>query len=280
MLKKCHVIILKEVFLSLGQSLWNGDKLNKAIIFGITSEIGEYTAEHLKIDNWDVYGTSRTKSSPKIAKLDLHNHDQVENFIFNTQWLENWTLACFFAATMKPIGPFFNIDFKEWEESIYINIISQISLLHKIWPYRNKHDKVTVSFLAGGGTNSEFDNYSAYCISKIALIKFTELISSENPNSKFFIIGPGYMKTKIHNETLEAGEMAGRNLKKTLDFFDSKGTTFERFYDHFKWCLNSSIKEISGRNFSTVHDSWEGSNSLLARLELDPDLFKLRRKVQ
>ena len=252
--------------------------MNKAIIFGITSEIGEYTAEHLKIDNWDVYGTSRTKSSPKIAKLDLHNRDEVENFVCTTKWLESWTLACFFAGTMKPIGPFFGVDFKEWEENIYINTIAQISLLHKIWPYRNKKEEVTVSFLAGGGTNSEFDNYSAYCISKIALIKFTELLASENPNSKFFIIGPGYMKTKIHKETLEAGELAGGNLKKTMHFLDSEGTTFDRFYNHLNWCLNSSINSISGRNFSTVYDDWDESSGLLKKLEHDPDLFKLRRQ--
>jgi len=254
--------------------------VNKAIIFGITSEIGEYTAEHLKIDNWDVYGTSRTKSSPKIAKLDLNNRDEVENFVCTTQWLENWSLACFFAATMKPIGPFFDLDFKKWEESIYINFISQLSLLHKIWPYRNKKEEVTISFLAGGGTNSEFDNYSAYCISKIALIKFTELVSSENPNSKFFIIGPGYMKTKIHEETLEAGESAGDNLRKTLQFLNTEGTTFDRFYKHFKWCLNSPINSISGRNFSTAYDDWNESYSLLEKLEHDQDLFKLRRKNQ
>lgn len=254
--------------------------MNKAIIFGITSEIGDFTAKHLKNDDWDVYGTSRTKSSPTIAKLDLRNHQEVENFLYTTPWLENWNLACFFAGTMKPIGPFFDIDFIEWEESFSINIMSQIRLLHKIWPYRDKNEEVTVSFLAGGGTNSEFDNYSAYCISKIALIKFTELISSENPNSKFFIIGPGYMKTKIHNETLEAGKLAGANLNKTLSFLNTEGTTFDQFYQHFKWCLNSSIKSISGRNFSTAYDRWQESSSLIEKLEQDPDLFKLRRKNQ
>ena len=253
--------------------------MNKAIIFGITSEIGSSTAKKLENDNWDVYGTSRGESTDRIVHLDLNNDSEFQNFVKNTPWLNNWSLVCFFAGTMKPIGPFFDISVEEWEENFHINVVSQLKLLHKIWPYRDKKSGVSVSFLAGGGTNSTFDNYSAYSTSKIALIKFTELIASENPKDKFFIIGPGYMKTKIHNETLEAGERAGANLKKTLEFFNSKGTTFDRFYDHFKWCLSSSIKEISGRNFSTAHDKWDESNSLLEQLEIDPNLFKLRRKV-
>lgn len=252
--------------------------MNKAVVFGVTSEIGSFTAKKLETDNWDVYGTSRVESSDKIMLLDFNNDNDVQNFIDKTPWLDNWSLVCFFAGTMKPIGPFFDVSFDKWEESLHINFISQLKLLHSIWPFRDKKNGVSVSFLAGGGTNSTFDNYSAYCISKIALIKFTELMASENPKDKFFIIGPGFIKTKIHNETLEAGKMAGNNLKKTLDFFGTDGTTFDRFYDHFKWCLNSSIEEISGRNFSTVHDRWDESNSLLARLKLDQDLFKLRRK--
>ena len=51
--------------------------------------------------------------------------------------------------------------------------------------------------MAGGGTNNPFTNYSAYCVSKIALIKMCELIDDEYKNLNVFIIGPGLLKPKL-----------------------------------------------------------------------------------
>ena len=45
--------------------------------------------------------------------------------------LENWTLACFFAATMKPIGPFFNIDFKKGNKNDIFNQNYKFYLLNE-----------------------------------------------------------------------------------------------------------------------------------------------------
>ena len=70
-------------------------------------------------------------------------------------------------------------------------------------------------FFAGGGTNGAVEHYSAYTISKIASIKVCELLAAEYPEHVFFALGPGWVDTKIHEQTLMAGPMAGRNHQKT-----------------------------------------------------------------
>ena len=50
-----------------------------------------------------------------------------------------------------------------------------------------------------------FDNYSAYCVGKLLLIKMTELLDSECPDLQVSIIGTGWVNTKIHRQTLAAG---------------------------------------------------------------------------
>ena len=42
---------------------------------------------------------------------------------------------------------------------------------------------------------------------------------------KFTILGPGWVKTKIHNQTLKAKSKAGLNYKKTLDLEKSANAT-------------------------------------------------------
>lgn len=252
--------------------------MRKAFICGITSDIGQGIAGLLEQDGWKVLGTSSRLSSHNIWKIDLANSSQISNVIFEENKIKDWTLLCLFAGTMEPIGSFFECDSKDWERSFYINLFSQLNILKKLWNFRSKKDQVNVCFLAGGGTNSTFDNYSAYCISKIALIKFVELIASENKKEKFFIIGPGFMDTKIHNETYRAGDKAGTNLNKTKKLSKGAITSITRLYRNIMWCVNQPIESISGRNFSTVNDPWDTNSDLGEILTSNPEVYKLRRK--
>ena len=251
--------------------------MKKSLIIGITSDIGTGIKKRLEDDDWQVLGTSSTYQSDSVFKLDLADPKQVELFANQLTQYKDWSLLCLFAGTMEPIGTFFDTDFSSWEKNFRINVLSQLKILQMLWEYRAKFTEVNVCFLAGGGTNSTFDNYSAYCLSKIALIKFVELIGSENTEGKFFIIGPGFMKTKIHNQTLRAGKKAGANFKKTEIFMENNGTTLDKLYQHIKWCMAQPRNAINGRNFSTVHDTWESGTDLSNLLVKDSELFKLRR---
>ena len=123
-----------------------------------------------------------------------------------------WNTLFSSIGTTVPIGNFFNLSFSNWKKSIYTNFISQLNVLHELFPLRKK-TMTNVIFLAGGGTNNPFTNYSAYCVSKIALIKMCELLDDEIKNLNIFILGPGFTKTKTHFETLKAGKLAGKILK-------------------------------------------------------------------
>jgi hypothetical protein len=95
---------------------------------------------------------------------------------------------------------------------------------------------------------------------------------------KIQIVGPGFVQTKIHYETLEAGEAAGKNLERVRDFMSSEdqGTKFEEIYDCLKWFDQEKKDVVSGRNFSIVHDQW-GDERLKMQLAADKNMYKLRR---
>ena len=136
-----------------------------------------------------------------------------------------------------------------------------------------------VAFFAGGGTNNPFRNYSAYCLSKILLIKMCELLDDEAGDLKTYILGPGYVRTKIHDETLRAAGQAGDNMEKTRRFLESDGTPMDDIFDCLEWCVAQDRSVVGGRNFSVVHDPWRNGGAALAEsLANDPDKFKLRRR--
>jgi len=181
---------------------------------------------------------------------------------------------------MEPIGKFFKCDFDTWEQSIRVNSTAQLRLLHEIYPLRRKGSTCHVVFFAGGGTNNPFTNYSAYCAAKIMLIKICELLDDENKDLNVFIIGPGWVRTKIHNQTLNSRSAAGRNYERTLEFIRSKnnGTDYKDIYDCINWCIAQGRAVSGGRNFSVAHDIWHNGGKALARqLRATHDKFKLRR---
>ncbi len=253
------------------------------LIIGINSGIGMAIAQKLNKDGHNLYGTTRNKellerhsNEGKIYYLDLDKTDSIDNFANETMKELNWDNLIFCPATMEPIGPFETLDISKWVNNFSLNFTSQIYLLQKLLKSRNPF-KSKVIFFAGGGTNSSPKNYSCYVASKIALIKMVELLDNEIVNTTFTILGPGWVKTKIHSQSLMPGNESYESYKETKrrlnenDFVHINEVT-----DSIMWILNQPKEIVGGRNFSTVHDPW-GSEELELLLKSDPNVFKLRR---
>ena len=191
-----------------------------------------------------------------------------------------WDVMISAVGVLAPIGPFFSLDFDAWQDSVVVNSLAQLRVLHALYPQRASDRIAKVVFFAGGGTNSAFDCYSAYCLGKLSLIKATELLDSEYPDLQVSIIGTGWVNTKIHRQTVAAGEAAGINFDKTRQFMsdDVGGASLERVAECVDWCLAAPRDAVGGRNFSLVHDDW-ADPAFVARLQSDPGSHKLRRRV-
>jgi len=248
-----------------------------AIILGITADIGRALAERLICDGWTVTGLGRDLGrvadlGATCIEIDMKDSASVASVCGQ---IGRWDLFVSSVGTMTPIGPFFDLNFEEWEGSIIVNLTGQLRVLHALWSKRVLRPHIM--FFAGGGTNNPMPNYSAYCVSKIALIKMVELIDDEVSEANVFINGPGFTRTRIHEETLSAGILAGEGLAKTETLLESgNGTSMDDIYKHMQWCMAHPLA-ASGRNFSTVHDPWRYGNILATALEGEPDALRLRR---
>jgi NADP-dependent 3-hydroxy acid dehydrogenase YdfG len=253
------------------------------VILGINADIGSNLANLFINDGYKVIGTYRKKKPTNIPKADIYKCDitkkkDIEKFVATLKKKNiKWDIMFSSVGTSEPISKFFDTNFNIWRKSVNVNFISQLEVIHFLYKLRSGN-KNSIILLAGGGTNSPFTNYSAYCVSKIALIKMCELIDDEYKNLNTFIIGPGFTKTKTHLETIKAGKKAGKNYLRVKKFLKSsnQGTSFKKIYECILWGIKESRKVTGGRNFSVVHDKW-GTNRLKNNLLNDTGKYKLRR---
>ncbi len=262
----------------------------KAIVISATSGIGEALCKSWAKKGWRVFGTYRSHSSAvealeqesgiKLVPCDLASVSSIQKACNLLKSIcDEWDILVFAAGTLDPIGPFESVDFEEWEKSLQVNFTQQMRILHTLLPVRNKKSqKSSVLFFAGGGANSAVVNYSSYAISKISLTKMCEFLDAEIPDTNFSIVGPGWVKTKIHESTLKAGrERAGINFDKTKDRLEgTEWVPMDQVIECCTWIVTTQSSGVKGRNFSVAHDRF-GTRELERALENDPDMYKLRR---
>jgi len=242
----------------------------RILIISASSDIGLALSKHWIAIGHEVIGTYR-RASPAMEVLRQHGMKFIQYDLADARSTErgivelrqhgiSWDALVFCPGAQEPVGSFLDVDFAEWVKSIEINFTGQMRMTHALLPLRNTESPrgPLVLYFAGGGTNNATVNYSAYTISKIALIKMCELLDAEIGDSRFTILGPGWVKTKIHDATLSAGaKKAGGNYQRTIEkLAGNECNPMERVVACCDWVLTSPRALVSGRNFSVVFDAW------------------------
>ena len=259
-------------------------------VLSASADIGCALAGFYADDGWNVVGTYRSPAGvatlagrPNVTLLscDVASPDSLRAAVDDYRRLNRpWDVFVSAVGQLDPIGPWTSLDFDAWEQSVIVNSTGQLRALHALYPLRRTGREVHAAFFAGGGTNNPLTNYSAYCVSKILLIKMCELLHDEVADLNAFIMGPGFLPTKIHRQTLEHEEAAGPGYAKTLEFYRhaDRSATYRKIYECLTWCVAQGRTVVGGRNIAVEHDAWKDRGSALAEaLRDDPDKFRLRR---
>jgi len=261
------------------------------VIVSASSDIATGMLRHYLEQDIEVLATYRRMSEPlsqlrgcKLLTLvkmdlsaDLENNKLLDEFVSDSH---GWDAVIFATGTQDPVGLFSETDFNDWMNSVSVNSLAQLQLLYRLLPARRIASGAAlphVLFFAGAGSNGAPPRYSAYIISKIILTKMVELLDVENPDVKFSIIGPGWVKTKIHQSTIDAKDRAGINYEKTLQMLRADELTpIGKIIEVFDWCISQPRDVVSGRNFSVVFDQVH-DRRLVEALRRDVNMYKLRR---
>lgn len=162
------------------------------------------------------------------------------------------------AGIQSPIGSFLENDLLEWEQAINVNLLGAVRLTHAVLPMMQARRLGKIINFSGGGATAPRPNFSAYAVSKAALVRFTETLAVElEPhNIQVNAVAPGAVNTRMLDEILAAGEKAGAEYEQALERLKSGGTPVELVCELILFLASTASGRLTGKLISAPHDPW------------------------
>lgn len=183
------------------------------------------------------------------------------------------------AGIQGPIGSLIEVDIQEWIKNIHTNLIGTALCCKTALQIMIEKKRGKIINFSGGGANYSRPNFSAYGVSKAAIVRLTETLADElKPfNIQVNAVSPGTIKTKMIDEILRAGrEKVGKEYDqvktKLSNGLDSPDLAIELV------CFLASNKSdrITGKIISAVWDPWRDWRDK-TQIEIGRDMYVLRR---
>lgn len=211
---------------------------------------------------------------------DVSSHEQVQQlFVEAERSFGPLNGLAHAAAVMGPIGPVIEIEPEEWLDALRIDLFGTFLVAREAARRMAEGQNGRMVLFSGGGASGPFENYTAYACSKVAVVRFTETLAQELSFRSIEVncIAPGFVATRIHDATIQAGANAGRAyLQRTKDELAKGGTPPSVAAKAATFLLSDSARGISGKFVSAVHDGWLEWPEHLAELQ-ESEIFTLRR---
>ncbi len=183
------------------------------------------------------------------------------------------------AGVYGPIGPAIDVDPDEWFAAIRINLFGTFVVARRACQELARRSGGRIVLMSGGGAAGPFPNFTSYACAKAGVVRLTETLAQEvaKDNIEINCISPGFVMTRLHQQTVAAGEKAGADfLAKTLAQIESGGTPVKHTAEAAVFLMSDLAKGITGRFVAAPYDGWAEWPRHLKELA-SSDIFTLRR---
>jgi len=162
------------------------------------------------------------------------------------------------AGIQSPIGPLVDNDEDEWIRTLQVNLTGPLRCMRRILPAMIERRSGKAINLSGGGATSPRPNFSAYGVSKAALVKLTETVAEEVRlfNVQVNAIAPGAVNTRMLDEVLDAGAAAGEEQKTARERKATGGFPAELAANLAVFLASEESGDLTGKLISAPHDDW------------------------
>ena len=186
------------------------------------------------------------------------------------------------AGVYGPKGPTEDVDWKEWEQAIRVNLFGSVLCCRAVLPHFRENGYGKIIQLSGGGATSPLPRLSAYAASKAAVVRFAETLAEELRGTGIDVnsIAPGALNTRLLDEVLEAGpEFVGESFyERALEQRASGGTPLELAARLAVFLASEESDGITGKLISAPWDPWAELPTHAEDLR-STDVYTLRRIV-
>ena len=150
-----------------------------------------------------------------ITPTDVTDVSQVEGLIAAT--VERYSTIDILvnnAGIGGPVGVLQDNDLDAWINTVQINLIGVYLCCRAVVPVMKRQNAGRIVNLSGAGAANAWANMSAYCSSKAAVARLTEVLALELADTKITVnaLGPGSVHTRMWDEMTEDAAKAGADL--------------------------------------------------------------------
>jgi 3-oxoacyl-[acyl-carrier protein] reductase len=182
------------------------------------------------------------------------------------------------AGIQAPIGLFQENDPDEWEQTFRVNLFGPARLIKTVLPMMLARGQGKIINFSGGGATAPRPNFSAYAVSKAALVRFTETLAMELMHSNIQVnaVAPGAVNTRMLDEIIAAGTKAGDEHRTGLERLAAGGTPVELVCELVLFLASPVSGKLTGKLISAPHDPWRDWEDQVDELNAT-SLYTIRR---
>ena len=179
-----------------------------------------------------------------------------------------------------PVGLLQDNDVAEWINTIQVNVVGTFLCCRAVLPVMISQDRGKIVNLAGAGATAAWRNTTAYCTSKVAVVRLTENIWLEldAKNVQVNSLGPDSIDTQMWVELRDGAERVGDQ-----DLFElgklvtsGGGASIDRAADLAVFLASDDSGKLSGRLINAVADDFENLPPRIPEI-MASDAFILRK---
>ena len=216
-----------------------------------------------------------------VTPTDVTDAGQVENLVSAT--VERYSTIDILvnnAGIPGPIGNLEDNDMAAWINVIQVNLIGLYLCCRAVLPLMRRNNLGRIVNLSGAGAANAWANMSAYCASKAAVVRLTEVLALELADTDITVnaLGPGSVHTRMWDEMTVAAADAGAELihETGMRVTSGGGASIDRCADLAVWLAGSGADGLSGRIISAFNDDFESLSPSIPQI-MSSDLYTLRR---
>ena len=184
------------------------------------------------------------------------------------------------AGISGPLGPLETNDVAAWVDTVNVNLTGTFLCCRAAIPVMLRQGEGKIINLAGAGATNAWSNMSAYCASKVAVVRLTEVLAQELEHKGITVnaLGPGSVHTSMWDHmTVEAAEVGATFIHETgLRVTAGGGASMDECAELAVFLASVESGALTGRLISAATDDFRGLPPRITEI-MASDAYTLRR---